>query len=399
MYLKILTGRTNRLSINLNNTLLTGTILIAASFFSWLSFSEFDNSVLGQVQSVSSNNSNNMANLASYSESSIPDLFDKTKSSVVQISPSSKSANSSLLGSGFVYDHYGHVLTNSHVVENASSVLVTFIDGNQYDAIVKGKDPVNDIAVLELSENVTEELIPVQFGNSSAVRVGERIFTIGNPYGFSNTLTGGFISQLGRILLESGAAAPYPHPNMIQTDAIINPGNSGGPLVNLQGLIIGMNTASIDSPHGGITGLGFAIPSKTLLREVPVLIKNGSYAHPWLGISALTLTSDLNEEMGLTPNFKGVLVDSLVKDGPADKAGVQGRDQFPQGDIIIALDGLSIKNISDLLSYIENNKRAGDKISIILQRNNQTNNITATLGERPLSLYTSQRITSQTPLF
>jgi S1-C subfamily serine protease len=388
-------GKAIKMKKDLDVSLISSILILAVSFLLSSPFLGFNDLVKGQ----SNRGNSSEPSLTSYSESSIPELFDKIKSSVVQISPSSNSTNSSLLGSGFIYDKYGHILTNSHVVENASTVLVTFIDGNQYDAIVKGKDPINDIAVLELSENITETLTPIQFANSSAVRVGERVFTIGNPYGFSNTLTGGFVSQLSRILLESGAAAPYPHPNMIQTDAIINPGNSGGPLVNLQGHVIGMNTAAIDSPDGGVTGLGFAIPSKTLLNEVPVLIKNGSYAHPWLGISAFTLTSDLNEEMGLSPNFKGVLVDSLVKDGPADKAGVRGGDQFPQGDIILALDGLRINNISDLLSYIENNKTAGDRINITLQRNNEMRNIVVSLGERPLSLYTSQRITSQTPLF
>lgn len=240
-------------------------------------------------------------------------------------------SNSSLLGSGFVYDKYGHILTNSHVVENASSVTVTFIDGNQYDAKVKGNDPINDIAILELSENITntESIIPVEFGNSSAIRIGERVFTVGNPYGFSNTLTGGFVSQVGRLILESGSKAPYPHTNMIQTDAIINPGNSGGPLVNLQGQVIGMNTATIDSPNGGVTGLDFAIPSKTLLRELPALIENGTYNHPWLGISALNLNPNLNEKIGLGPNFRGVSVDSLVENGPANKAGIIGRGYVP----------------------------------------------------------------------
>jgi S1-C subfamily serine protease len=158
------------------------------------------------------------------------------------------------------------------------------------------------------------------------------VIAIGNPYGFANTLTGGFISQVGRLLLESGSEAPYPHPNMIQTDAIINPGNSGGPLINLQGRVIGMNTATISSELGWATGLGFSIPSKTLLRETPVLIQNGSYSPPWLGISARTLTTDLNQEVGLNSTFRGVLVDSLVKNGPADMVG--NRDNALQGGIV-----------------------------------------------------------------
>jgi S1-C subfamily serine protease len=333
---------------------------------------------------------------SSYSDSTIPDLFDKVKHSVINVSPSPGSENLSLSGSGFVYDKQGHILTNNHVTGAASSVVVTFIDGNQYDAIVVGKDPVNDIAVLKISENHTG-LLPVQFGNSSAVRVGERVIAIGNPYGFANTLTGGFISQVGRLLLESGSEAPYPHPNMIQTDAIINPGNSGGPLINLQGRVIGMNTATISSELGGATGLGFSIPSKTLLRETPVLIQNGSYSHPWLGISARTLTTDLNQEVGLNSTFRGVLVDSLVKDGPADMA--ENRVNALQGSIITALDGHPISNTNELLSYIEDNKLVGEKIIITWYKNNQTNDLIITLGERPISLYTSQHITAQTPLY
>lgn len=336
---------------------------------------------------------------SSYSDSYIPDLFDEIKSSVVKISPSSASENSSLIGSGFVYDNKGHIITNSHVVAKASSVIVTFNDGNQYEAAVIGTDPVNDIAVVKISENDTESLIPVEFGNSSTIRIGERVIAIGNPYGFSNTLTGGFISQTGRLILESGSGAPYPHPNMIQTDALINPGNSGGPLINMQGQVIGMNTATINSDLGGATGLAFSIPSQTLLREIPVLIENGTYPHPWLGISAVTLTVDLNEDIGLNLDFKGVLVDSLVKNGPAYMAGVQGRDQLPRADIITALDGFPISNTEDLLSFIENNKSIGDEITISIYRNNQTNTLTATLGERPLSVYTSPYITSKTPLF
>jgi S1-C subfamily serine protease len=144
---------------------------------------------------------------------------------------------------------------------------------------------------------------------------------------------------VGRLLPEVGNA--FPLPNMIQTDAVINPGNSGGILVNMQGKVIGMNTATINSQLGGSTSLGFAIPSKTLLRKVPDIIKKGTYPHPWLGLSAITLTSDLNEAAGLKPNFRGIIVDSLAKDGPANKAGIHGRniDEFLQvhgGDIITA---------------------------------------------------------------
>ena len=380
---------TRKLTIVFFTSLLTCTMIVLAS-------SLLPDRIAEAQQQISTNST---GNVSSYSDLSIPDLFDKLKVSVVEISPTSKSANDSLSGSGFVYDKSGYILTNSHVAGTASSIIVTFIDGNQYSAIVEGKDPVNDIAVLKIPENHTQPLIPVQFGNSSSLRVGERVFAVGNPYGFADTLTGGFISQVGRLLLESGSKAPYPHPDMIQTDAVINPGNSGGPLVNLQGYVIGMNTATFNSQLGGATGLGFAVPSKTLLREVPIIIKNGSYHHPWLGLSGTSLTFDLNRELGLSPNFKGVLVNSLVKDGPAEKAGVQGKHQLLHGDIIIALDGIPIRSAPDLLSYIENNKSSGDRINISINRNNHTSNLTAILGQRPISLYTSSDITPQTPLF
>ena len=353
-----------------------------------------------EAQPLSNAYSNGTGNvLPAYTEQSIPDLFNKLKDSVVKISPTSKEFNASLQGSGFVYDKNGHIVTNSHVVGKASSVVVTFNDGNQYNALVKGKDPTSDIAVLKISRNHTQPLIPVIFDNSSEIMVGERVIAIGNPYGFTNTLTGGFISQTGRLILESGSEAPYPQPNMIQTDALINPGNSGGPLVNLEGNVIGMNTATFNSQLGGATGLGFAVPSNTLVREIPVIIENASYPHPWLGISASSLTSEVNQILGLDPFFKGVLVGALVTDGPAEEAGVQGRKGSYFGDIITALDGVPISNVHDLLSYINENKRVGENIIVSLFKNNEINNLNLTLGERPTSLYTSSSISSKTPLF
>ena len=362
---------------------------------------------IAEAQLQSSTYSNRTGNISSSSQplpylfgtiSSIPNLFDKVKLSVVKVSPTSEAANDSLTGSGFVYDKNGDMLTNSHVVGKASSVIITFIDGNQSSATVVGKDPVNDIAVVKLMGNHTHSIVPVQFANSSAVRIGEPVIAIGDPYGFSDTLTSGLVSQVGRLLLQSGTEAPYPHPDMIQTDALINPGNSGGPLFDLQGRVIGMNSDTFSSEFGA-GGFGFAIPSKTLLREAPVILKNGSYPHPWLGMSGRGLDLELNRELGLGPNFRGVLVDSLVNGGPADKAGIQGIHQSIHGDIITALDGIPIKNAPDLLSYIDNNKSPGEKITITIYRNNHTSNLIATLGQRPTSLYTSPNITSGTPLF
>jgi S1-C subfamily serine protease len=213
----------------------------------------FDYVAQAQLQSSTySNSTGSVSSLSSlpppsYSYSTIPDLFDKVKVSTVKVSPISKAANDSSTGSGFVYDKNGDILTNSHVAGTASSVIVTLIDGNQYNATVVGRDPINDIAVVKILDH-SQPIVPVQFGNSSAIRVGEPVFAIGDPYGFSDTLTGGLISSTSELLLESGSEAPYPHPDMIQTDALINPGNSGGPLINLKGQVIGMNTATFSSP-------------------------------------------------------------------------------------------------------------------------------------------------------
>jgi S1-C subfamily serine protease len=178
---------------------------------------------------VNGSNSSIMNFSSSYSQQLLPpprEIFDSVKSSVVQITPipSSQGQNASLLGSGFVYDREGHILTNDHVVRDAAAVVVTLVDGNQYNSNVIGKDPINDIAVLRIAENLTGgPLKPVEFGNSSNVRAGDRVFAIGNPYGLTDTLTGGFVSQVGRLLPEVGNV--FPLPNMIQTDAVINPGN------------------------------------------------------------------------------------------------------------------------------------------------------------------------------
>jgi S1-C subfamily serine protease len=202
------------------------------------------------------------------------------------------------------------------------------------------------------------------------------------------------------VVVEGDTVAPYPHPDMIQTDASINPGNSGGPLVNLQGLVIGMNTAEFSSPNSQTTGLGFAIPSNLILKEVPILISKGSYPHPWLGISAHTLTLNQDRQLTHSASFKGVVVDALVKNGPAEKYGVTS------GDAIIALDGHRINNIDDLLSYIEDSKNIADTLNITIFRDDSNNinntkiiNLKTILQERPIALYTSSDISFRDPLF
>src|ERR687889_574757 len=257
---------------------------------------------------------------------SLNSIFKEVENSVVQItrkvppssilSPSPESENASALGSGFVYDNKGRIITNNHVVGDAKIVDITLVDGNRYTANVIGTDIFSDIAVIQIVENnltqLSPPLNPLIIGNSSELEVGEQAIAIGNPFGLAGTMTTGIISQTGRLLPDTQTG--FSIPNAIQTDALINPGNSGGPLLNMNGQVIGMNTAGLFG-----SGIGLAIPSNAITRIVPALIEKGNYTHPWLGFTAATLTSDLAESVeGLERNFKGVLVDSIVKDGPAD---------------------------------------------------------------------------------
>src|SRR5918999_858031 len=344
-------------------------------------------------------------------ESSLNSIFKEVENSVVQITrkvppssilpPGPETENATTLGSGFVYDNKGRIITNNHVVGDAKIVDITLVDGNRYTANVIGTDIFSDIAVIEIvGENLTEQspppLRPLIIGNSSELEVGEQVIAIGNPFGLAGTMTTGIISQTGRLLPDS--LTGFSIPNSIQTDTVINPGNSGGPLLNMNGQVIGMNTAGLFG-----SGIGFAIPSNAITRIVPALIEKGNYTHPWLGFTAATLTSDLAETVeGLERNFKGVLVDSIVKDGPADKAGVNGSitDQYGErhgGDIITAVDEHNVIQMEDFISYLEEQKKVGDKITLTIYRNGQFLDLEMTLQERPSPLLYLTEMPSPVP--
>jgi S1-C subfamily serine protease len=311
---------------------------------------------------------------------------------------------STALGSGFVYDNQGHIVTNYHVINGARRADVTFTDGNTYSANVVGKDPNADIAVLQITSDFSEENVkPIPLANSSAVRPGEQVIAIGNPFGLSGTITTGIVSAKGRLLPDPDTG--FSIPDTIQTDAAINPGNSGGPLLNTQGQVIGMNTA-IFSRTGSYSGVGFAIPSNTIAKEVPLLIKNGSYAHPWLGIAGGKITPELTNATGLPANYKGVLVASVQPGSPADKAGLKGLDQnnageddntiitstnATTGDIITAVDGHPVKQIDDIINYIESQKNVGDNIKLTVNRSGKIADLTATLQARPSTISQTQQ--------
>jgi S1-C subfamily serine protease len=328
-------------------------------------------------------------------------MFKQVENSVVQITSkipanntiNSQTQNTTALGSGFVYDKQGRIITNAHVVGASKTVDVTFVDGNRYTAKVMGRDGDSDVAVIQITDNnITKSLKPLTIGNSSKMEVGDPVIAVGNPFGLSDTMTTGIVSGINRVLPSSGVG--FSIPDAIQTDAPINPGNSGGPLLNMQGQVIGINTAGIfDSDQGGSTGLGFAVSSNTVMRIVPTLIEKGHYIHPYVGLTSTTLTSDLAETINasLPINFNGVYVDQIKKSSPADKAGIHGStiDQYSTkhgGDIITAVDGHAINKSDDLNSYIDDHKSVGDSAVFTIYRNGHILNLKITLAARP---YTS----------
>jgi S1-C subfamily serine protease len=324
-------------------------------------------------------------------------VFKKAGGSVVQITSKVKTvipniiingnpleSQSTRLGSGFVYDTDGRIITNNHVVDGAKTVDVTFVDGNTYSAKVVGTDAFSDVAVLQITDDFSSEsLTPLSLGDSTQLQVGQQVIAIGNPFGLSDTMTTGIVSQVGRLLPNQEMG--FSIPNAIQTDAAINPGNSGGPLLDIQGEVIGVNTA-IRSNTGDFSGVGFAIPSTTVARIVPHLVQDGKYDHPWLGIAGASLTPDLAEQLGLPRGSKGVAISSVSPGGPADRAGIVGgtKNETPAGDIITAIDGHPVKRIEDVIFYIEEHTSVGDKVTVTVMRGGQSHDLTATLQARPL---------------
>jgi S1-C subfamily serine protease len=319
--------------------------------------------------------------------STIPLIYNSTKRSVVLIQV--QTATGGGQGSGFIYDKDGHIITNNHVVEGAQSITITFTDGTIAEASINdiGRDPYSDLAVIKV--DVSEDrLEPVTLGNSSQLVVGEYVVAIGAPFGLDTTMTAGIISATGR---QMDAPGGYAIVDVIQTDAAINPGNSGGPLLDLEGNVIGMNTAIIGEVRQ-FSGIGFAIPSDTIKREVPSLISIGDYEHPWLGITGQTMTPEIAREMDLNDDTRGVLVVEVVDSGPADKAGLRGGDRVViidgirttvGGDIIIGVDETTINSFYDLVFYIERYKRPGDAITMTIIRENRMMELELILGARP----------------
>ena len=321
------------------------------------------------------------------------ELFEKSEEGVVKIkvvrigSQGTVQGDIGGVGSGFVYDNLGHIITNAHVVDGADKATVTFLDGSQYNAEIIGKDKFTDIAVIKVSEK-PRLLHPLEIGDSSLLQVGEQVAAIGNPFGLSGSMTSGIVSQIGRLIAAQDSG--FSIPDVIQTDAAINPGNSGGPLLNMRGQVIGINTA-IQSISGEFVGIGFAVPSNTVSKIVPTLIEEGKYPHPWIGISGKDIDPDLARVLDLK-QAKGFLVITVVDGSPADKAGLKGMSQtqiingeeYPaDGDIIIWVDDKEVRKISDILIHLQREKSVGDEMVLGILRDGDFMHLTLKLVERP----------------
>jgi S1-C subfamily serine protease len=291
------------------------------------------------------------------------------------------------LGSGFVIDTDGHIVTTNHVVEGARRIQVRFSDDTEAEAEVVGTDPHTDLAVIKVDVPAAM-LHPVELGESDTLRVGQRAIAIGNPFGFERTVTTGIISALGRVLRQSSG---FSLPNLIQTDAAINPGNSGGPLLDSRGKVIGVNTI-IFTNSGFSSGVGLAIPVNTVKRVVPELIEKGHFAHPWLGIRGYSINSELAEALDL-PVDNGILVGEVIRNGPSVQAGLRGgqREVLVEGfiepiraggDIIMAINDTEVRSMDDLITYLESTV-VGQEVELTIIRDGDEKRLNVELDERP----------------
>ena len=319
---------------------------------------------------------------------SLIQIFERAETGVVRVNiqRSEEVVSTNGVGSGFVFDKNGHVITNAHVVENSDKVVVTFLDGRSYNAEVIGIDPATDISVIRV-DTEPSLLKPLLIGDSSNLKVGMQVAAIGNPFGLSGSMTSGIVSALGRLLpQESGFSIP----DVIQTDAAINPGNSGGPLLNSRGEVVGINTA-IQSTTGEFTGVGFAIPSNTIAKIVPKLISEGTYHHPWVGIAGRDINPDLAKVLHLT-DARGFLIVNVVEGSPADKAGLKGSSETKEidgieyligGDVVLSVDGNVVRKIDDILIHLQRYKSVGDEMVLEILRDGRVTNFVVKLDERP----------------
>ena len=329
-------------------------------------------------------------------EVALNSIYSKVNPSVVniQVLLPGPITNGVALGSGFVWDRQGNLVTNNHVVDGASRITVTFYDGTTVEASLVGTDSDSDLAVIKVDTNAVQ-LQPVTMADSTQLKVGQFAIAIGNPFGLQGTMTVGFVSGLGRLLpANQNAMGPnYRIPEIIQTDTAINPGNSGGVLLDNAGKVIGV-TSSIATTSGTFAGVGFAIPSAIVQQVVPALINTGHYDHPYLGISIVSLNPDIAKAMNLPPNQRGALVNDITAGSPADKAGLQasqtevninGQQVLVGGDVIVDYNGQQVQSSDDLITFLARSGSVGQTITLGVLRGGKQIQIQVTLGVRPSS--------------
>jgi S1-C subfamily serine protease len=325
--------------------------------------------------------------LVDVEEQRVIDVYVRVGPAVVCVTASQQFGE--CIGSGFILDYEGHVVTNNHVAEASEELLVTLADEHTVPAAVLGTDPGSDLAVLQI-DVPPEELTVAELGESSTLQVGQRAIAIGNPFGLERTVTTGIISSLGRTLPRDDSN--YQLAEVIQTDAAINPGNSGGPLLDSHGRVIGVNTA-IRSTTGVNSGVGFAIPVGIVKRVVPDLIAHGRYRHTWLGVTGRTISPEMVEAADL-PAEVGVLVFEVEANSPAEKAGLRGGQQqitvsgvpmLAGGDIVVAIDGVEVRDFDDVVNYLASQTDVGDLVTLTVVREREEITLGVTLEERPTS--------------
>lgn len=347
-----------------------------------------------------------------YESAVLRNIYDQNNASVVNITvwmdhppvsdtslfpmPTPESGSNRLMplvnGSGFVWDAEGHIVTNFHVVEEGQQFQVTFHDGATAIGEVVGRDENSDLAVIKIDPE-GYDLTPVRPGNMDEVYVGMRVAAIGNPFGLQGTLTSGIVSALGRAIPSPGSGN-YNIPDSIQTDAAINPGNSGGPLFNERGEVIGVN-AQIRSEVRANSGVGFAIPIAIVERVVPGLIAEGRYRHSYMGISGVTFSPLCSDEQGIDKDRRGFLIAAVLRNTPAERAGLRGASRPIQtsfagvcpggtgGDFVVAVDGRPLSNFDEMLTYLARYTSPGDTITLRVERGAQTLDVPLTLAPRP----------------
>jgi len=331
-------------------------------------------------------------------ETTLESIYTQVNPSVVLIQvvlpQTASNPGGGALGSGFVWDTQGNIVTNNHVIDGATSITVTFSDGTLVDAKLVGADADSDLAVINVNPSGLQ-LQPVNIADSTQVKVGQLAVAIGNPFGLENTMTVGFVSAVGRLVSanENAVGPTYSIPDIIQTDVAINPGNSGGVLLNDTGAVIGV-TQSIETQSGTSSGVSFAIPSAIVKQVIPDLIKTGHYDHPYLGVTVTSLDPNMAAAMNLPSGQRGALVEDVASGGPADKAGIKasntnitdnGQQVSIGGDVITAYNGQTVKSSDDLVTLLSNGGSAGQTVTLTVLRGGKQIQVQVTLGLRPSS--------------